>query len=140
MTKKRPRPVFECQHCGECCRGQGGIILTESEIMTLAAFLKITAEEFRRHYVEPSALGPSLRTGADGVCILNQDGLCRVHPVKPRICRTWPFLPAILADPEELALAKDACPGIDPDCTWEEFVQAGETARILSNDKSYNIL
>jgi Fe-S-cluster containining protein len=117
------RPVFQCQQCGECCRGKGGIILTETEIVNLAKFLHLTVEDFRRQYVEPSALGPSLRINADGVCILNQDGLCRVHPVKPRICRDWPFLPAILADPEELELVKGACPGIDPDCSHAEFVR-----------------
>lgn len=117
------RPVFQCQQCGECCRGKGGIILTDTEIVILAKYLHIPVEEFRCQYVEPSALGPTLRTDDAGMCIFNHNGLCRVHPVKPRICREWPFLPAILADPEELELAKGACPGIAPDCSHAEFVR-----------------
>ncbi len=118
-----PRPVFQCQQCGECCRGKGGILVSKGEIGKLAEFLGLSEAEFRQHYLESSSLGLTLRTKADGMCILNQEGRCRVHPVKPRICQDWPFLPAILADPEELALAKEACPGIAAHCTHAEFVQ-----------------
>ncbi|MDD3581026.1 MAG: YkgJ family cysteine cluster protein [Desulfobacca sp.] len=118
-----PRSVFECQQCGECCRGRGGILVSDAEIARLAGFLRLSEAEFHSQYVESSPLGPNLRTNAEGVCILNQEGRCRVHPVKPKICREWPFLPAILADPEELELAKEACPGIAPDCSHAEFVK-----------------
>ena len=50
--------------------------------------------------------------------------LCRVHPVKPFICRQWPFLPALLVDPDELENAKTACPGFNPACTHQDFVEA----------------
>ena len=61
-----------------------------------------------------------------GVCVFLQAGnLCRVHPVKPFICRQWPFLPALLVNADELEHAKGACPGLNPACTHEEFVAAG---------------
>jgi hypothetical protein len=47
-----------------------------------------------------------------------------VHPVKPAICRRWPFLPALLSHPDELEHAKTACPGINPECSHQEFVAA----------------
>jgi hypothetical protein len=46
-----------------------------------------------------------------------------VHPVKPFICRQWPFLPAMLVNPDELENAKTACPGIDPTCSHADFVE-----------------
>ena len=94
------------------------------EVKAMAALLLLPEAEFCRRFVEASALGPRL-TVADGVCVfLMAGGLCRVHPVKPFICRQWPFLPAILMDPDELEHAKGACPGINPACSHEDFVEA----------------
>ncbi len=117
------RPVFSCRQCGECCRGKGGILVRPEEERQLAAFLKLPLGEFRRRYLEASPLGPQLAV-VDGVCIFLREKRCRVHPVKPRICRQWPFLPALLAHPEEWEQARAACPGISPECSHAEFVAA----------------
>lgn len=91
----------------------------------MAAFLEMDPQEFSRQYVENSPSGARLATGGNGSCVfLLPDHRCRVHPVKPCICRQWPFLPALLAHPEELEGAKGACPGIDPDCSHTDFVAA----------------
>jgi Fe-S-cluster containining protein len=119
-----PHPqVFQCRQCGDCCFGRGGIYVRPDEVEAMAALVELSVEEFCRLYVEASALGPRL-TVADGVCVfLMAGGLCRVHPVKPFICRQWPFLPAMLVDPDELENAKTACPGIDPTCKHADFVE-----------------
>jgi Fe-S-cluster containining protein len=93
----------------------------------MAALLDMSPEEFSTRYVEVSSQGPRLAT-ANGFCIFLQDHRCRVHPVKPFICRQWPFLPALLVDAEELEQAKGACPGIDPACSHEDFVDAAMSA------------
>jgi len=116
--------VFQCQQCGDCCVGRGGILVTPGEVKAMAALLALPEAEFRRLFVEDSDLGPRL-TVADGVCVfLMPGGLCRVHAVKPFICRQWPFLPAILMDPDELENAKTACPGLNPDCNHKDFIEA----------------
>ena len=90
----------------------------------MADLLNLPVEEFQRRYLEPSPRGPRLAT-AGGVCVFLLEGrLCRVHPVKPAICRQWPFLPALLAHPDELEHAKTACPGLNPACSHAEFVAA----------------
>lgn len=90
----------------------------------MAALLALPVAEFSRRFVEASPMGPRL-TVADGVCVfLIPGGLCRVHPVKPFICRQWPFLPAMLVDPDELENAKTACPGLNPACTHRDFKEA----------------
>ena len=115
--------VFQCQQCGDCCVGRGGIMVTPDEIKAMAALLTLPEAEFCRRFVEASGLGPRL-TVADGVCVfLMPGGICRVHPVKPFICRQWPFLPAILLDPDELEYAKTACPGLNPDCNHKDFLE-----------------
>jgi hypothetical protein len=93
------------------------------EVEEMAALLKMSPEEFCARFVEVSYQGPRLTT-VNGFCVFLEDNLCRVHPVKPFICRQWPFLPALLAHPEELEAAKGACPGIDPECSHEDFVDA----------------
>jgi Fe-S-cluster containining protein len=91
----------------------------------MAALLELTPEEFGRRYVEVTSMGPRLTVADNGFCIFLLEGnLCRVHPVKPFICRQWPFLPALLVDPDELENAKTACPGINPACSHEDFVEA----------------
>ncbi len=92
------------------------------EVAAMAAFLDLDEPEFCRRYVESSPLGNRLAI-ADGVCVFMEDNRCRVHPVKPFICRQWPFLPAILMDPDELEHAKTACPGLNPDCNHEDFLE-----------------
>jgi Fe-S-cluster containining protein len=122
MTLEPKPPVFQCRQCGDCCAGRGGIFVKPREVEEMAALLTMPVAEFRRRYLEASEMGPRLAT-EDGVCVFLMEGnLCRVHPVKPFICRQWPFLPALLADPEEWAQAKGACPGINPNCRHEDFV------------------
>ena len=121
-----PHPqVFQCQQCGECCVGRGGILVRPDEVKAMAALLALPEAEFARRFVEDSALGPRLTVAANGFCVFQLEGnLCRVHAVKPFICRQWPFLPAMLVDPDELENAKTACPGIDPACNHADFVEA----------------
>ena len=114
--------AFECKQCGACCHGKGGIFVEGDEIPRIAAFLGISPEEFLstrcyfrngRHYIE---------CGEDGFCIFyDRERQCTIHPVKPGPCRLWPFYAALLEDPDNWNMAKDGCPGINPDSSFEEF-------------------
>jgi len=124
MSENPESLVFQCRQCGDCCVGRGGILVAPYEVKAMAALLELAEAEFCRCYVEASDLGPRL-TVANGVCVFLMDGgLCRVHAVKPFICRQWPFLPAILLDPDELENAKTACPGLNPACNHKDFLEA----------------
>ncbi|MFI5354398.1 MAG: YkgJ family cysteine cluster protein [Desulfobaccales bacterium] len=124
MTNNSDKPpVFNCQQCGDCCSGVGGIHVRPHEVEAMAALLSISVDDFCVNYVEASVTGTRLTVADSGGCVFLQAGnLCRVHPVKPFICRQWPFLPALLVNADELEHAKGACPGINPACTHEEFV------------------
>jgi Fe-S-cluster containining protein len=116
--------VFQCRQCGDCCAGRGGIFVKPQEVEDMAALLGLQVAEFCQRYLEASPMGPRLTVAANGFCVFLMEGnLCRVHLVKPFICRQWPFLPALLVDPDELEHAKTACPGINPACTHEDFVE-----------------
>ena len=107
--------VFDCQQCGDCCAGRGGIHVKPEEVEAMAKLLSMPVEDFRRRLHEDSVTGPRLTVAANGCCVFLMAGnLCRVHPVKPFICRQWPFLPILLVEPDELEHAKGACPGSNP--------------------------
>ena len=118
-------PVFNCQQCGDCCSGRGGIHVRPHEVEAMAALLSMSVIDFCFNFVEDSVTGARLTVADTGFCVFLLAGnLCRVHPVKPLICGQWPFLPALLVNADELEHAKGACPGLNPACTHEEFVEA----------------
>lgn len=119
--------AFECLRCGTCCYGDGGIFLDEGEIRRIARFLGLSAEGFVTEYCETRIGRVSIRTGPDRYCVFHhKEKQCLIHPVTPRSCALWPFYPANLRDRDTWNLAKGACPGINPDCPFEEFVRQGK--------------
>lgn len=96
------------------------------EAQAAAAFLGLSEADFRRFYLEPGS--PPWDIGLDkaGLCLFRQaDGLCLIHPVKPAVCRQWPFLPSLMARESAFQEARSACPGLRSDLTWAEFKAAG---------------
>ena len=116
--------AFDCRRCGECCYGEGGIYVEEEERKSIACFLNLTLENFLSGFCEVKYGRYYIITGQDGFCIFfNRERGCLIHPVKPGRCSQWPFYPAILKDRANLEMARDACPGINPECSFEEFVR-----------------
>jgi len=118
--------VFQCARCGICCYGIGGIVLSSSEVSRLAVFLEAHPQISSHSWLERRNNKNSVRSGTDGNCLFfSASHGCLVHPVKPAICRAWPFFRGNLVDPYSLALAKEYCRGIEPDVSHAEFVRAG---------------
>jgi Fe-S-cluster containining protein len=119
--------AFECRICGECCFGEGGIFVGEEEAERIAVFLGVTSSEFTSQFCEERNGRLYIRTGEDGFCLYyDKEKSCLIHPVKPDRCSLWPFFPANVHDKDAWELAKEACPGINPDCPYEEFVRQAE--------------
>jgi len=118
MDKK----VFECKMCGECCWGEGGIVLEHGEADRIAKFLDIGIDEFLARFCKTTGKSVSVRCGNDLYCIFFEKGRgCTIHPVKPKRCQDWPFYRALLNDPDNWEEAKGACPGISRECSFKEF-------------------
>jgi hypothetical protein len=119
--------AFECKQCGACCYGEGGIRVEDGEVERIARFLALTPDTFTQEYAQKKHGRLYIITGRDGFCVFYDDQKkCRIHPVKPRSCSSWPFYPALLNDREDWEMAKDACPGISRDCSFENFVRQSE--------------
>ncbi|HEY1081355.1 MAG TPA: YkgJ family cysteine cluster protein, partial [Prosthecobacter sp.] len=44
----KPKPYYQCQRCGNCCRWPGDINVTDAEVTAIAAFLKMPEDDFIR--------------------------------------------------------------------------------------------
>ena len=95
MARHVSHPGFHCRQCGACCRVKDGIVrVSPAEIARIAAFLGVAEQEFidRETEIAPDRRGLILRSLADGAgAWLTDDNRCRIHPVKPDKCRTFPY-------------------------------------------------
>ncbi len=119
--------AFDCKMCGECCYGEGGIYLQEGEAERISHFLGIMTERFRAEYTETKHGKVYLKTSSSGYCIFyDHEKACLIHPVKPKRCVDWPFYSANMQDEDTWNLAKDACPGINRNCSFADFLKEGK--------------
>ncbi|VEN73511.1 Zinc/iron-chelating domain-containing protein [Candidatus Desulfarcum epimagneticum] len=112
MTSKRKDDVFECAECGECCKGFGGTFVTPGDMEKISAYIHCDPRTFAKKYCRPSGKGHVIAQGENGYCVFWKNKKCGVHPVKPRMCREWPFIPAVLKRPGNWRIMAGACPGI----------------------------
>ena len=109
-----PSDIFKCKRCGDCCKGYGGTFVSEKEIKLIAEFLNVNPQGFIDTYCQMSAEKPVLAQGKNGYCIF-WDEKCRIHPVKPRMCKFWPFIESVLIDIENWQIMAGLCPGMRTD-------------------------
>ncbi len=107
-------PVFDCRKCGDCCRGYGGTYVTARDIRRIAVYIGEDPDTFIDRYCQMSGKRPVLAQVENGYCIFWQE-LCRIHPVKPRMCRRWPYIDAVLEDIQNWKIMGASCPGIRTD-------------------------
>lgn len=128
---------FECRCCGDCCKGYGGTFVSEEDIARMAAYLRIDGPEFKARFAKPSGRRWLLIQEPSGYCVF-WDRLCTIHPVKPRMCRQWPFIRAVLVDVQNWHSMAASCPGMRtdlPDAVIQEVVRAA-----LGDDRAYTPL
>ena len=103
---------FECQRCGDCCRGQPGYVwVMPEEAKEIAEFLSLPREEFAEKYLRKAGSHDSLTELPDGRCAFYGEEGCKIYPVRPMQCRTFPFWRSILVSVEEWWQCQGSCPG-----------------------------
>jgi len=113
---------FECQKCGECCKGYGGAFVSDHDLTRISQYLDIAPEHFLSDYCVWSGGRPLIKTAESGCCIF-WDELCTIHKVKPRMCKIWPFIDSILVDTSNWAAIKSMCPGIRENGNPDDLVK-----------------
>ncbi len=109
-----PEGLFECRKCGDCCKGYGGTYVSGEDIEAISHYIGSDPRRFVAEYCRLSGTRPVLAQRTDGYCIF-WDQLCTIHPVKPQMCQSWPFLASILVDSVNWQIMADSCPGIHAD-------------------------
>ena len=116
--------AFQCKICGTCCYGKGGISLKNKEIERIASFFSKPTAYFLSKFCKEKNGKVSIDIGADRYCVFHREGEgCLIHSVKPEICSRWPFFSALLKDENNWEMTKDACPGLNPDSSFEDFLK-----------------
>ena len=68
------KTVFDCQMCGQCCEGEGGIVLSPKDLKRLYEGLNLEKQAFLDAYGVFRNGKWQVRTGEDGNCIFFRAG------------------------------------------------------------------
>jgi len=164
QSKKEKLPRFQCKKCGTCCRTAEILVtVTDSDILRISQTLGLTAAEILKaldfYVLEsniPTPIGleriPSIITERgkayvalkkmeNGDCIFLKDDECMIHPIRPMVCRAFPFV--FNESKGELSWGfsskKRICPGlgVGPRVSEEELIHLAK--EILTDIKNYQI-
>ena len=105
--------IFTCQLCGQCCKGFGGTYVSSADIDKICDFIQADPANFHKKYCDPSGSRYVLTRGKDGCCIFfDTEKQCTIHPVKPYMCKAWPFIKTLIDNPENWDIMANSCPGM----------------------------
>lgn len=110
----KPEALFACMRCGGCCRGYGGTYVDAEDIAAIAAFIRTDPSVVVERHCRLSGGKHLLAQREDGYCVF-WDETCTIHPVKPRMCRRWPFIESVVAEPQNWLIMAGFCPGMRTD-------------------------
>ncbi len=123
MSNLRKDPLgfsFACQRSGNCCARPGGRVRFGPEVLPeLAALLGLELQGLLSLYLVPGPGGDYLAKEApSGACpfLESEKGLacCRIYPLRPEHCRSFPYREDVLQDPKVFASVLRFCPGLQP--------------------------
>ncbi|CAN2042254.1 Zinc/iron-chelating domain-containing protein [Candidatus Magnetomoraceae bacterium gMMP-15] len=129
--------IFECKKCGDCCKGYGGTYLTQQDVKKIANYIKTDTSTFVEKYCQISGKNLVIAQAENGYCIF-WDKLCTIHPVKPRMCKAWPYIKSVLKDEMNWKIMGSCCPGIKQDIAYADVVECVKKELAKSNEKVYN--
>ncbi|MEE4262930.1 MAG: YkgJ family cysteine cluster protein [Desulfobacteraceae bacterium] len=119
--------LFVCSQCGECCKGYGGTYLSGKDIDMISCYLGVSADWLVAHCTRQSGGRHLIGQGDNGYCIF-WDKVCTIHPVKPKMCRQWPFIRSILVDVSNWQAMAASCPGMDADAPDQKILECVKKA------------
>jgi len=105
---------FSCTGCGYCCSGQPGYVyVNDDEIAQISQYLGMDASEFLSRFTRETHRERSLVERPNGDCVFLDPVLrsCRIYPIRPRQCKSFPFWNSNLRRPKDWDDVCRTCPG-----------------------------
>ncbi len=105
---------FTCTQCGDCCTGAPGVVwVTDEELQEIADYLDKPIGEIRLFHTRQVRGRVSLNEYQNGDCTFFDPAKrhCKVYPVRPAQCRTWPFWKSNIVSEEKWQKTCEYCPG-----------------------------
>lgn len=105
---------FTCTQCGNCCTGDPGVVwVNDEEIREIAEYLDKPIGEIRLFHTRLVNGRVSLTEYQNGDCTYfdPEKRHCKVYPVRPQQCRTWPFWRSNISSKEKWDEVCETCPG-----------------------------
>jgi len=84
----------------------------------MARLLKITPRQFLGRFCRRALGRVSLLELPNGDCIFLSPAGCRVYPVRPDQCKSFPFWNELLRSPQAWEAATARCPGVGTGRTY----------------------
>jgi len=107
---------FQCTQCGNCCTGSPGAVwVNDAEIQAIADYLNEPVGAIRLLATKYLNGKVSIKDYPNGDCYYfdpNSRG-CKIYPVRPIQCRTWPFWDRHLTSVDAWNDVGKGCPGIN---------------------------
>ena len=94
------------------------VAIGDDELEAIAAFVGKPTSELRGSLGLTYNDGDLQLTLRGNVCPFLENDRCRIQPVKPRQCRTYPFWPEIAFDDRDWQAEREYCPGIGIGPDW----------------------
>lgn len=108
---------FECTQCAHCCKDEPGFVfVSQQEIQEVSVFLDLSQEAFIRTYCKRVDMGSfhmiTFIERDNNDCIFLTEKGCRIYPVRPIQCQSYPFWESIIESRESWDKEALECPGI----------------------------
>lgn len=129
-----PADIFRCTRCGDCCKGYGGTYVTEKQMQAIAECINMDLDQFAVEKCRRSGDKYVLAQGESGYCVF-WDKNCTIYPVRPDMCRKWPFIENVLRDIGNWSAMANSCPGIRTDITHTDILRCVKTALLNLGSK-----
>ncbi|MDR1966635.1 MAG: YkgJ family cysteine cluster protein [Synergistaceae bacterium] len=109
---------FSCVKCGACCgRAPGTVRFTRTELASMSGALGMSHGEFVRRYTWKKYGVLSIREHSNYDCVflqISECGVgCKIYPVRPLQCSSFPFWPDILENELSWNKFSLSCPGMN---------------------------
>jgi uncharacterized protein len=105
---------FECSGCGNCCRSHGEyayVYLAPADVRAIARHLELPEAEFLARHCREEDGYVCLRMDEPACPFLTADQRCRIYPVRPKQCASWPFWQENLERATWRESVQTICPG-----------------------------